>query len=156
MTYRTPLSTGPLPKKVSLDTESHGRACLNKAAKFKHIDPTCKSNADAEKKSLTRDSKYPQKIGEFNTVFQVRNDDFTLEPHTIHGMVLKSKHPVRNWKCQKVSDSKYMGTENIPMHAVFLGPDEHCHFSNEESRKTQVSGRVIWKGQGKSRKGGPQ
>ena len=50
MTYRTPLSTGPLPKKVSLDSESHGRACLNKAAKFKHIDPACKSEEDAENK----------------------------------------------------------------------------------------------------------
>ena len=41
----------------------HGRAHLNKAAKFKHIDPTCRSEEDAEKKSVERNSRYRQKTG---------------------------------------------------------------------------------------------
>ena len=44
---------------------------LNKAVKFKHIDPNCTSKQDAERKSLERDSKYPQDIGDINTVFKV-------------------------------------------------------------------------------------
>ena len=136
--------TNPAPEKVSRNTEVYlGRAQLNEAAKFKHIDPTCKSEEDAEKKSLKRNSRYPQEVGEYNTVFQVNPDDFTLEPHTTHGRVMKSKQPVRNWKCKKVSDSEYEGTEECPMHAVFLAPEEDCHFSPEESRKTQKSGGSI-------------
>ena len=57
--------------------------------------------------------------------------------------MLKSKLAVRNWKCQKVSDSRYEGTEEVPMHAVFLAPEEDCHYSPEESRKTQKSGGSI-------------
>ena len=135
--------TDPSPKKVPLDTDYLGRAQLNEAAKFKHIDPTCKSEEDAEKKSLKRNSRYPQGIGEYNTVFQVDPKNFILEPNTTHGRVMKSKQPVRNWKCKKVSDSEYEGTEEIPMHAVFLAPEEDCHFSPEESRKTQKSGGSI-------------
>ena len=44
---------------------------LNEAVKFKHIAPNCRSVQDAEQKSLERDSKYPQDVGEINTVFQV-------------------------------------------------------------------------------------
>ena len=111
---------------------------LNEAVKFKHIDPTCKTTEDAEKKSLERNSRYPQETGEYNTVFQVSPDDFTLERNTTHGMVLKSKEAVRNWKCKKISNSKYEGTEESRMHAVFLAQAD-CHYSPEESRKTRVS-----------------
>ena len=128
------------PQKDSLKKNCHGRTQLNMAAKFKHIDPTCRSEEDAEKKSLERNSRYPQEIGEYNTVFQVNPDNFTLGVDTRNRRVLKSKEAVRNWKCQKVSDSKYEGTEESRMHAVFLAPEEDCHYSPEESRKTQVSG----------------
>ena len=47
------------------------RAQLNEAAKFKHIHPRCRSKEDAEQKSVERNSKYPQEVGEINTVFQV-------------------------------------------------------------------------------------
>ena len=110
----------------------------NEAAIFKHIDPTCKTTEDAEKKSLERNSRYPQETGEYNTVFQVSPDDFTLEPHTTHGRVLKSKEAVRNWKCKKISKSKYEGTEESRMHAVFLA-EADCHYSPGESRKTRAS-----------------
>ena len=81
---------------------------------------------DAEKKSVERNSRYRQKPGEINTVFQVHPDDFTLEPNPTHGRVMKSKEAVRNWKCKKVSDSKYEGIEERKMHAVFKEGD--CHY----------------------------
>ena len=148
--------TDPMPRKISFSTNRHGRAQLNEAAKFKHIDPTCKSEEGAEKKSLKRNSRYPQEIGEYNTVFQVNPDDFTLEASPKNRRMLKSKQAVRNWKCQKVSNSRYEGREEIPMHAVFLAPEEDCHFSPEESRQTQKPGGSIklidFVNQGKSRK----
>ena len=76
-------------------------------------------------------------------MFQVHSDNFTFEPHPTHGRVLKSKEPIRNWKCEKISDSKYEATEQIQMHAVFLAPEEDCHYSPEESRKTRVSGASV-------------
>ena len=111
----TPLK--PLPR----------RAQLNEAAKFKHIGPTCKSKEDAERKSVERNSKYPQDVGEINTVFQVTlkrvdlalNPDFVLlliqvnpdyffiAENSIHGEVLKSREAVRYWDCKKISDSEY-------------------------------------------------
>ena len=65
----TPLK--PLPR----------RAQLNEAAKFKHIGPTCKSKEDAERKSVERNSKYPQDVGEINTVFQVAPKDMSSIEH---------------------------------------------------------------------------
>ena len=58
------------------------RAQLNGAAMFKHIGPTCKSKEDAERKSVERNSKYPQDVGEINTVFQVtlKRVDLDLNP----------------------------------------------------------------------------
>ena len=52
---------------------------LNEAVKFKHIAPNCRSVQDAEQKSLERDSKYPQDVGEINTVFQV----FRFDPNNL-------------------------------------------------------------------------
>ena len=52
---------------------------LNEAVKFKHIAPNCRSVQDAEQKSLERDSKYPQDVGEINTVFQV----FRFNPNNL-------------------------------------------------------------------------
>ena len=72
------------PQKSSLP-QLHGRAYLNKAAKFEHIHPACKSEKDADKKSVERNSRYRQKPGEYNIVFQVHPDDFTLEPDQIKG-----------------------------------------------------------------------
>ena len=68
----TPVDRPPLPR----------RAQLNEAAKFKHIGPTCKSKEDAERKSVERNSKYPQDVGEINTVFQVtlKRVDLDLNP----------------------------------------------------------------------------
>ena len=73
-----------LPQKVAFPTLPRGELTppdqakppqihlqLNEAAKFKHIDPNCWFKIDAERKSLERDSKYPQEVGEINTVFQV-------------------------------------------------------------------------------------
>ena len=57
----TPVDRPPLPR----------RAQLNEAARFKHIGPMCRSKRDAEQKSVDRNSKYPQEVGEINTVFQV-------------------------------------------------------------------------------------
>ena len=131
---------GPLPKKVRCDRDNLVGAYLSEAARFKHIDPACKSLEDAEKKSLKRHSRFPQEIGEYNTVFQVNPENFILERNKTHGRVLKSREAVRNWECQKVSHSKYEGTEQYPMHAVFLTPG--CHFSSEESRKTQKCGKL--------------
>ena len=122
------------PRKSSLP-HFHGRAHLNKAAKFKHIDPTCRSEEDAERKSLERNSRYRQKNGEYNTVFKVHPDDFILEPNATLGKVLKSREAVRNWKCKKISDSKYEGVEEREMHAVFK--EGSCHYSLSESRKTR-------------------
>ena len=45
---------------------------LNDAAKIKHIDPRCMSKEKAEQKSAKRNGKYPQGIGDVNTVFQVK------------------------------------------------------------------------------------
>ena len=47
------------------------RGRLLEAAKTKHIAPDCRSNEDAQGKSLERDADYPQEIGEINTVFKV-------------------------------------------------------------------------------------
>ena len=57
------------------------RAQLNEAAKFKHIHPMCRSEEDAERKSVERNSKYPQEVGEINTVFQValKEDMISIE-----------------------------------------------------------------------------
>ena len=55
------------------------RARLNEAARFKHIGPMCRTKEDAEQKSVERNSKYPQEVGEINTVFQVApNEDIVL------------------------------------------------------------------------------
>ena len=58
-----------LPKPKPEPPQIHPQ--LNKAVKFKHIDPNCTSKQDAERKSLEGDSKYPQDIGDINTVFKV-------------------------------------------------------------------------------------
>ena len=47
------------------------RGRLLEAAQTKHIAPDCRSNEDAQGKSLERDADYPQEIGEINTVFKV-------------------------------------------------------------------------------------
>ena len=47
------------------------RGRLLEAAKTKHIAPDCRSDEDAQRKSLERDADYPQEIGEINTVFKV-------------------------------------------------------------------------------------
>ena len=137
-------SSGPLvsyisPRKV-VSPLFHGRAQLNEAAKFKHIDPKCKTVEDAEKKSEKRNSRYPQEIGEHNTVFQVSPEDFTVDNNETYGKVLKSKEAVRNWNCRKISSSKYEGAEESRMNAVFTMPEEDCHYSPKESRKTRMSG----------------
>ena len=111
----TPVDRPPLPR----------RAQLNEAARFKHIGPMCRSKEDAEQKSVERNSKYPQEVGEINTVFQVtlersnkllwsnlkltqvNPDDFFIDANTRYGEVLKSREAVRYWDCKKISDSKY-------------------------------------------------
>ena len=75
--------------------------------------------------------KYPQSIGDMNTVFQVQffffifiviksetlmyligfyqvnPDGFVVVWSRIHGEVLKSSNLLRNWECKKISEQKY-------------------------------------------------
>ena len=130
---------------VPLPLWGPGSPCLNKAAKVKHIDPNCQSNEDAERKSLERNKipKYRQKIGMNNAVFQVHPKDFNFEKNENVGMVLKSKVRVRNWRCKKISDSKYVAKEESLMYAVFTDVMKTCHYSAQESNKTRLIARNI-------------
>ena len=87
--------------------------------------------------------KYRQEIGMNNTVFQVHPKDFNLEKNENVGMVLKSKGRVRNWRCKKISDSKYVAKEESLMYAVFTDVTKTCHYSARESNKTRLIARNI-------------
>jgi len=115
------------------------RGRLLEAAKTKHIDPNCRSNEDAQGKSLERDADYPQEIGEINTVFKVDPDDFIIVPNNTHGEVVTSKEAVSYWDCRKISDFEYEVTDRGWMHAVFLMPDQGSHYCQRESRSTRSS-----------------
>ena len=82
--------------------------------------------------------KYRQEIGMNNTVFQVHPKDFNLEKNENVGMVLKSKGRVRNWRCKKISDSKYVAKEESLMYAVFTDVTKTCHYSSQESNNTRL------------------
>ena len=106
------------------------RGRLLEAAKTKHIAPDCRSNEDAQGKSLERDADYPQEIGEINTVFKVGRvqistlkivktkstkvdqDDFIIVRNNTHGEVVTSREAVRYWDCRKISDFEYQVTNN--------------------------------------------
>ena len=87
-----------LPKTKPEPPQIHPQ--LNKAVKFKHIDPNCISKQDAERKSCERDSKYPQEIGEINTVFQAccsHSISLTIN-QSYHRLILKTSllRPMRH------------------------------------------------------------
>ena len=73
-----------------------------------------------------------------NTVFQTHPKDFNFEKNENVGMVLKSKVCVRNWRCKKISDSKYVTKEENLMYAVFTDVMKTCHYSAKESNKTRL------------------
>ena len=80
---------------------------LNEAAIFKHIDPNCTTGEAAMRKSVQRNAKYPQEVGEINTVFQTQSHYFQVIYDETHGNIIKSNQMIRNWDCKKMSDSRY-------------------------------------------------